>query len=562
MTAVTTQSDSHGMPNDANGAPSQAEHGVVKPFAHRRAARVSFIGTGPGDLGLLTMRAVELLGVATDVVVTSDSHHALINRYCHAAAKVVRVDPGDASAIAAALHVAASPGRFVVRLLSGDGASFGRLGEEVGACRNAGIGFEIIPGVSPAAAVPAFAGVSTVAEGVNTVHVVDTSRGEVDLTKFNDSASTLVLQGSRAQLAKTCADMLKSGSAADAQVVITANGSTIRQHTSELSLKLAATELKKADDNTWPGDLVAVIGPGVAHRERASWFETKPLFGWRVLVPRTQQQSEPMCQQLSEYGAYCDVVPTISVEPPRTPHQLEKAVKGLVTGRYHWIGFTSVNAVKAIREKFEVFGLDARSFAGIKVAAVGGVTAQALREWGIEPDLVPTDSQSAQGLLEAWPPFDDMLDPINRVFMPRADIATDSLIAGLQEIGWEVDDITAYRTVRASPPAAEIRDAIKSGQFDAVLFTSSSTVRNLVGIAGKPHQTTVIACIGPATAEAAEKHGLRVDVMAQTPSSETLIDALAEFGAGMRETAISEGKPVRRPSQRRPASRRRSRVAK
>ena len=110
-----------------------------------------------------------------------------------------------------------------------------------------------------------------------------------------------------------------------------------------------------------------------------------------------------------------------------------------------------------------------------------------------------------------------MFDPINRVFLPRADIATETLVAGLTELGWEVDDVTAYRTVRAAPPAAEIREAIKSGGFDAVLFTSSSTVRNLVGIAGKPHASTVVACIGPQTAKTAEENGLRVDVLPETP---------------------------------------------
>jgi uroporphyrinogen III methyltransferase/synthase len=237
---------------------------------------------------------------------------------------------------------------------------------------------------------------------------------------------------------------------------------------------------------------------------------------------------------------------------------MERAVKGLVTGRYEWIGFTSVNAVKAVREKFEEFGLDARAFAGLKIAAVGGVTAAALREWGIVPDLVPSGEQSAHGLLADWPPFDEVLDPINRVFLPRADIATDTLVAGLQEMGWEVDDVTAYRTVRAAPPAAHIREAIKGGQFDAAVFTSSSTVRNLVGIAGKPHPSTVIACIGPATAKTAEEHGLRVDVLAPEASSDSLVDALADYGLGLAAAAAEAGEPVLRPSAKKSASRRRA----
>ena len=197
---------------------------------------------------------------------------------------------------------------------------------------------------------------------------------------------------------------------------------------------------------------------------------------------------------------------------------MERAIKGLVTGRYEWVAFTSRNAVKAVRERFEEYGLDARAFAGIKVAAVGEQTAADLLAWGIKPDLVPSGEQSAAGLLEDWPPYDAVFDPIDRVFLPRADIATENLVAGLVERGWEVDDVTAYRTVRAAPPAAPIREAIKSGGYDAVVFTSSSTVRNLVGIAGKPHPSTVIACIGPATAKTAEEHGLRVDVLAPSPS--------------------------------------------
>jgi uroporphyrinogen III methyltransferase / synthase len=220
-------------------------------------------------------------------------------------------------------------------------------------------------------------------------------------------------------------------------------------------------------------------------------------------------------------------VPTIAVEPPRTPTQMERAIKGLVTGRFEWIVFTSTNAVRAVREKFEAYGLDARAFAGVKIACVGEATADAVRSFGINPELVPSGEQSSEGLLADFPPFDEILDPINRVLLPRADIATETLAAGLRALGWEIDDVTAYRTVRAAPPAADIRDAIKSGGFQAVCFTSSSTVRNLVGIAGKPHARTVVACIGPQTAATAREFGLRVDVQPATANVAALVDALA-----------------------------------
>jgi uroporphyrinogen III methyltransferase/synthase len=279
-----------------------------------------------------------------------------------------------------------------------------------------------------------------------------------------------------------------------------------------------------------------------------------------VLVPRTKEQAASVCDQLRAHGAVPEQVPTIAVEPPRTPQQMERAVRGLVTGRYQWVAFTSANAVRAVREKFEEYGLDARAFAGVKIAAVGEPTAASLRAFGISPDLMPEGGeQSAEGLANCWPAYDDLLDPINRVLLPRADIATEGLVARLTGLGWEAEDVTAYRTVRAAPPPAPIREAIKGGGFDAVLFTSSSTVRNLIGIAGKPHAVTVIAVIGPETAKTAAEFGLRVDVVAPRPSAAALVDALAEHGASLRDAAIEAGEQVRRPSERRRGARRRLR---
>jgi uroporphyrinogen III methyltransferase/synthase len=263
-----------------------------------------------------------------------------------------------------------------------------------------------------------------------------------------------------------------------------------------------------------------------------------------------------MSDRLRAYGSTPVEVPTIAVEQPRTPTQMERALKGLVTGRYEWIVFTSTNAVRAVREKFEEYGLDARAFAGVKIACVGEATADAVRAFGIRPELVPSGDQSSEGLLADFPPYDDVLDPIDRVLLPRADIATETLAAGLRERGWEIDDVTAYRTVRAAPPAAAIRDAIKSGGFQAVCFTSSSTVRNLVGIAGKPHARTVVACIGPQTAATAREFGLRVDVEPESATVPALVDALAEYASARaaeerEKAAAAAAKKAARPSSRR-----------
>ena len=375
--------------------------------------------------------------------------------------------------------------------------------------------------LSVAAATTSYAGVP-----FGPVHTeVDLRHGQpVDFEALAAAPGTLVLTLEAEQVGSVAEQLVASGLKPDSPMVVTCEGTTTAQVTAAGTLaeaELSATGMC--------GSVVLTIGKAVASREKLAWWESRALFGWKVLVPRTKEQAGAMSERLRDFGAVPVEVPTIAVEPPRTPTQMERAIKGLVTGRYEWIVFTSTNAVKAVREKFEEFGLDARAFAGVKIACVGEQTAEAVRAFGIRPELLPSGEQSSEGLLADFPPYDDVLDPIDRVLLPRADIATETLAEGLRERGWEIDDVTAYRTVRAAPPAAEIRDAIKSGGFQAVCFTSSSTVRNLVGIAGKPHNKTVVACIGPQTAATAREFGLRVDVQPETANVASLIDALAEF---------------------------------
>lgn len=532
---------------------------TAKPAAktpEKKMGRVSFVGAGPGDARLLTVRAAELLAAADVVITESPEQAALVTNDAEI------IDGGTNADGVVLTHAAraklvvkhAKTGANVVRLMTGDPFTYATGPEEALACVKAEIPFEVVPGISSVGAVPAYAGVPLTTKQNREFKVVSVGDTNIDWTE-HASHDTLVLLSAVSRIAEVAAGLIEAGRSPETPIAMTRLGTTTQQETIVSTLAEIAADAKKAG-MTPPA--ITVIGDVVALRESLSWFETKPLYGWRVLVPRTKEQSAGLADRLRSYGAVSEEVPTISVEPPRNPQQMDKAIRGLVEGRYEWVVFTSANAVKAVREKFDEYGLDARSFSGLKVAAVGEKTAAAVEVWGIRPDLVPSGEQSTRGLLEDWPPYDDLLDPLNRVFLPRADIATENLVAGLLELGWEVDDVTAYRTVRAAPPPAPTREAIKTGKFDAVMFTSSSTVRNLVGIAGKPHATTVIACIGPATAKTAEEHGLRVDVIAETPSVEVLADALAEFGRQRRVAMIEAGEPVTKPSQRKPSSRRRS----
>jgi uroporphyrinogen III methyltransferase/synthase len=384
--------------------------------------------------------------------------------------------------------------------------------------------FEIIPGLPSASTVPTYAGIP-----LGSAHSEADVRAVTDWAALAAAPGPLVLHATAVHLTEVTTALVEQGMSPDTPAAVTAAGTTCQQRTLDAtlgSLNDVAGGLV--------GPLIVTVGDAAAERNKLSWWESRALYGWSVLVPRTKDQAADMSQRLITHGAIPREVPTIAVEPPRSPAQMERAVKGLVDGRYQWVVFTSTNAVRAVWEKFAEFGLDARAFSGVKIACVGQATADKVRAFGINPELVPSGEQSSLGLLEDFPPYDDVFDPVNRVLLPRADIATETLSEGLRERGWEIDDVTAYRTVRAAPPPAETREMIKTGGFDAVCFTSSSTVRNLVGIAGKPHARTIVACIGPKTAETATEFGLRVDVQPETASIPDLVDALAAHAARLR----------------------------
>ncbi|MDP1877154.1 MAG: bifunctional uroporphyrinogen-III C-methyltransferase/uroporphyrinogen-III synthase [Actinomycetota bacterium] len=523
------------------------------------AGTVALVAAGPGDPELLTLRAASLLSQADVIIVDAD---AVAVAQAHAgpqATITVAVNdaglPLDQAARSALVIESAREGKATVRLIAGDPVIDGTLLHEAAALRKARIDFDIAPGVSEVTGVPAYAGFGLTGGRTRQVRIVDANDTDLAWSDLAVPRTTVVFLDGADRAAEIAARLLGAGADPGLPIAVTRRGTTVDQRTMVSTLGEVAVATKHAKQ-AGPG--LVVVGDVVAQREKLDWFEVKALFGWRILIPRTQDHADSSVGLLRGHGAVPIEVPTISVEPPRTPQQIDRAVHGLVSGRYEWIGFTSVNAVRAIREKLQEYGLDARSFAGLKVAAVGEPTSAALIEFGVRPDIMPVGEQTTTALLDEWPAYDTLTDPINRVFLPRADIATDTLVAGLAELGWEVEDVTAYRTVRAAPPPAETREAIKTGGFDAVLFTSSSTVRNLVGIAGKPHHSTVVACIGPQTAKAAEEHGLRVDVLAETSTVAGLVEALAAHGESLRQSAIDAGEGTWRPSRRRATARRKA----
>ena len=533
--------------------------------APRPAGKVAFVGAGPGNPDLLTVRAREILANTARAVVDGDVLDSVTEIIASAvpvpeekleaarrdyerlveeakasgarrkpprppaptAAEITAADAAEPpEERAARLIETARADETVVRLVSGNPLTREAILAEINAVAASGVDFQVVPGMSLPSTVPSYAGIALGPTYTET----DVSTEKVDWARLVSAPQPLVLQAFKEDLATIAGELVSHGMPEETPASVTTHGTTRLQRTFDVTLgTLAQLDAELA------GKLVVTIGSAVDSRSKYSWWENRPLYGWRVLVPRAKSQAGPMSARLAAHGAIPQEVPTISLEPPRTPAQMERSVKGIVEGRYRWIVFTSVNGVHAVRDKLAEFGLDARAFAGVNIAAVGQKTADEVRSLGLSPELTPpSDKQNLRGLLEVFPTFVEDIDAVGRVLLPRADIGSDALVAGLKELGWEVDDIVAYRTVRAAPPSADIRSMIKTGGFDAVAFTSPSTVKNLVGIAGKPHQRTIIAAIGPSTEQAARDLGLRVDVVPQVADMPSLVDALAAHVAALR----------------------------
>lgn len=517
---------------------------ATPPEFEPTAGSVTFVGSGPGDLGLLTMNGSRALQVADLVIVDEDADEEQVAALIPAHAEI-RLTGGDDEVTA--ILSAVAQGRKVVRLHSGDYFTDADAGGVLPEVLDAvGLRVNVMPGINRWSAALSFGAVAA----SSSFAALDATLGVPPVTEW-PQAETLIMRvrgSSAAKLAEQA--MLRYGPASHC-LSLTAIGTT-----GQVSELTSWGDVEDSDVD----EAFYIVGPGIeeSSRQRYAWFEGKPLFDWRIVAPSTKDSLDPLVEELANFGATTEVVATMSIEPPRTELAMERAVRGLVDGRYLWLVFTSPHAVAAIAERLEEYGLDSRALSGISLAAVGRGTVEALARMGIKADLVPVVENTTGALAHEFPAYDDLIDPLDRVLVPSADVAVEPLLVGLSKLGWEVEEVTAYRTVRAAPPPAETREDIKTGNFDAVVFTSATAVRNMIGIAGKPHAATVVAAIGPATAAACEIHGLRVDVTADAPTFESLADGLARFADRRRQDQVDAGLPVTKPSQRKRRRRRKT----
>jgi uroporphyrinogen III methyltransferase / synthase len=499
-----------------------------------KSSRVYIVGAGPGDPSLISVRGLRCLESA-GVVVYDHRVHGRVLRLAPAGAERIDVGPAapkalDQDAICFLLAEKAREGKTVVRLKWGDPFVFDSGGKEALFLHEQGIPFEVIPGIPVAIGGPAYAGIPvTYPEAGDVLTFVRGHEGEtdglpdVDWARLAGIEGTIVCYAGAPQIVAICEALRANGRSDGEPVALIYGATTPAQLTVQGTIGTVESRLK---DGHTPALLV--IGTVTRLREHLRWFDDRPLFGRRIVVTRTREQAGEFIEMLEELGAEPIPAPTIRVLPPEDSTALEIACRE--ASSYDWIVFTSANAVDHFMRSL-LAASDVRELKGVRICTVGPSTASRLSRYGIRVDLTPTEFRS-EALVEAMK-FHGQLQGA-RVLLPRADIAREILADELREAGAHVVEVAAYRTVLAAGDRDGDHDVYRmllDRQIDAVTFTSASTVRNFVEILGRDQavdllRTTVVASIGPVTAEAAQQLDIATSVMPERYTIPDLVDAL------------------------------------
>ena len=496
---------------------------------------VYFVGAGPGDPGLITLRGLECLQRA-EVVIYDRLIPEAILKEARPEAKLIYVGKEAAQhalpqeKINELLVQEAKAGRIVCRLKGGDSFIFGRGGEEALYLQENGIPFEVVPGVTSAIAAPAYAGIPlTHREFASSVAFVT---GQEDAEKTASAINweglakgpdTLVFLMGMKSLEEIVSRLMENGKPADTPAALVHRGTTPSQRTLVGALGDIVEKARGADLKP---PVVIVIGEVVRLREKLAWFEKRPLFGKRIVVTRSREQASELSSRLAEMGA--EVVEFPVIRPVRIAP--DKAFLCNLPA-YDWVIFTSANGVRFFGEQLREVGRDVRALGSAKIAGIGPATRQALESLGLRVDFQPSEFV-AEKVLEEFPE-----DPAGlHILIPRAKQARDFLPEGLREKGATVDVYHVYETLPETEGAEELRQRLSAGEIDVVCFTSSSTVQNFVEAIGDVRLSAgvMIASIGPITTKTAEESGLKVQVTAREHTIPGLVQAIERYFAGQR----------------------------
>lgn len=505
-----------------------------REMGNAERGKVYLVGAGPGDPKLMTIRGAELLSRA-DVVINDRLASPRLLKHTRPDAEIVYAGKSShdhylsQDEIIRVMIDRATRGKTVVRLKGGDPFVFGRGGEEAVALAEAGIDFEIVPGVSSAIAVPAYAGIPITSRnyassfGVVTGHEAP-GKAESDIRwdKLATGLDTIVFLMGVENLPAIVEELVKNGRNANTPVAVIRWGTHPNQQTVVGTL---ADIVEKCREAGVTAPAVTVVGAVVGLRETIAWFEKRPLFGRRVIVTRARGQASRLTERLEELGAEVDEFPVIEFRPPADHSHVDAAIRDLA--RFDWIIFTSANGVEWFVKRLLETGGDIRAMGRAKIAAIGPATAAALKDLRLRVDYVPSE-YVAEAVVREFPE-----EPAGKsVLIPRASQARDELPKGLAAMGANVSVVSVYETVTDTSCAEEIKSRLAEGLVDIITFTSASTVGSFMAIAGdmKIPERAVIACIGPITAEAARAHGLVPSVVAEEYTIDGLVRELVALG--------------------------------
>lgn len=500
-----------------------------------KQGKVYLIGAGPGDPGLLGLKAKECLETA-DAVVYDRLADPRILAFARKDTEMVYV--GKASAnhtmrqpdINKLLVKLAQEGKTVARLKGGDPFVFGRGGEEAIELLEAGQPFEFVPGVTSAIAVAEYAGIPVTHRHVATSFAVIT--GHEDPTKgastinwqgLATAVDTLVFLMGVENIEKISKQLIANGRSADCPAAVIRWGTHPEQRTLVTTLGSAAADVKA---NNLKPPAIFIVGEVVKLRQQLQWFDNKPLFGKTVIVTRARAQASELTKKLEAQGAKVIEVPAIKIVPAADYAPLDKAISELHA--YKWLVFTSANGVDYFFQRLLQAGKDARALASVKLAAIGSATAQALADRGLTADLVPS-AYKAEELAEA---LARQIAKGDKILIARAKVAREVLPESLRKIGAQVDVVTAYETAADCENRDELLAALREGNASVVTFTSSSTVTNLLKVLGEDKellQKAALAAIGPVTAGTLRQHGLTPAIEAEKYTIDGLMQAIEKF---------------------------------
>ena len=509
------------------------------------------IGAGPGNPGLITVRGMQCLASA-DVVLYDHLVPARLLRYARADAEKIDVgvaapQPLEQEAICYLLAEKAREGKTVARLKWGDPFVFDRGGAEALFLHEQGVRFDVVPGVPAGIAVPSYAGIPiTYPGGGDTLTFVrghedeGKTRASVDWSSLARLDGTIVCYAGPRQLPTILSALVSHGRPGDDSAAIVYDGTLPTQETIAATLSEIVDIVKRAEDRR---PAMLIVGRVVALREHLRWFDARPLFGRRVLVTRPQEQAVELTERLEEMGADAIEAPMIRIVPPDDYGPLDAACAGVA--EFDWIVFASGNAADAFIARLLAGPQDLRALKGVKLCVVGAATAERLAERGLKVDLTPAEYR-AEAVVGAMAETGELRGL--RVLLPHADIGREMIAEGLRAQGASVTEVVAYRTVaveadREGEP--DIYRMLLERRIDVVTFTSPSAVRNFVRVLGAEPaadllHTTLVASIGPVTADAAAQWNIKTTIMPETHTIPALVDAIVEYFARNATEDIGE----------------------